>query len=37
MYNLSQIPYDYSVVVTNTFKGLDLVETVPEEFIDGAS
>ena len=26
-----QIPYDYTVEVTNTFKGLDLVDRVPEE------
>ena len=27
----SQIPYDYSVEVTNRFKGLDLIDRVPEE------
>ena len=37
MYELNQIPYDYSVVVTNTFKGLDLVDRGPEELMDGAS
>ena len=26
-----QIPYDYTVEVTNRFKGLDLVDRVPEE------
>ena len=26
MYDLNQIPYDYSVEVTNRFKGLDLIE-----------
>ena len=26
-----QIPYDYTVEVTNRFKGLDLVDKVPEE------
>ena len=26
MYNLSQIPYNYTVEVTNRFKGLDLIE-----------
>ena len=26
MYNLKQIPYDYTVEVINRFKGLDLVE-----------
>ena len=30
-YNLSQIPYDYTVEVTNGFKGLDMIDTVPEE------
>ena len=29
-YDLSQIPYDYTVEVTNTFKGLDLIDRVPE-------
>ena len=28
-YDLNHIPYDYTVEVTNTFKGLDLIE--PEE------
>ena len=31
MYDLNQIPYDYIVEVMNRFKGLDLVDTVPEE------
>ena len=30
-YNLNQIPYDYTVKVINRFKGLDLVDRVPEE------
>ena len=30
-YNLNQIPYDYIVEVRNRFKGLDLVDRVPEE------
>ena len=30
-YDLDQIPYDYTVDVTNRFKGLDLVDRVPEE------
>ena len=30
-YGLNQIPYDYTVEVTNTFKGLDLIDRVPEE------
>ena len=29
-YDLSQIPYNYTVKVTNRFKGLDLIERVPE-------
>ena len=29
--DLNQIHYDYSVEVTNTFKGLDLTDKVPEE------
>uniref|UniRef100_A0A670JDU5 Endonuclease/exonuclease/phosphatase domain-containing protein n=1 Tax=Podarcis muralis TaxID=64176 RepID=A0A670JDU5_PODMU len=30
-YNLSQIPYEYTVEVRNRFKDLDLVDRVPEE------
>ena len=30
-YDLSQIPYDYAVEVRNIFKGLDLIDRVPEE------
>ena len=30
-YDLTQIPYNYTVEVTNRFKGLDLLERVPEE------
>ena len=30
-YALNQIPYDYSVEVRNRFKGLDLIDRVPEE------
>ena len=30
-YNLHQIPYNYIVEVTNRFKGLDLIDRVPEE------
>ena len=30
-YDLSQIPYDYRVEVTNRFKVLDLINRVPEE------
>ena len=31
MYDLNQIPYDYTVEVTNRFKGFNLVDRVPEE------
>ena len=30
-YDLNQINYDYSVEVTNRFKGLDLIDRVPEQ------
>ena len=30
-YDLNQIPYDYTVEVTSRFKGLDLIDRVPEE------
>ena len=30
-YDLTQIPYDYTVEVRNRFKGLDLTDRVPEE------
>ena len=30
-YDLNQIPYDYTVEVTNRFKGFDLIDRVPEE------
>ena len=30
-YDLNQNPYDYTVEVTNRFKGLDLIDRVPEE------
>ena len=30
-YDLNQIPYDYTVEVTNRFKGLDLIDRVAEE------
>ena len=29
-YDLSQIPYDYTVKVRNRFKGLDLIDRVPD-------
>ena len=31
IYGLNQIPYNYSVKVTNRFKGLDLIDRMPEE------
>ena len=31
MYDLNQIPYDSTVEVRNRFKGLDLIDRVPEE------
>ena len=31
MYDLNQIPYNYAVEVINRFKGLDLIDRVPEE------
>ena len=30
-YDINQIPYDYTVEVRNSFKGLDLIERVPDE------
>ena len=30
-YNLNQIPYNYTVEVRNRFKGLDLIDRVPDE------
>ena len=30
-YDLNQIPYDYTVEMTNRFKRLDLIDRVPEE------
>ena len=30
-YELNQIPYDYTVEVRNRFKGLDLIDIVPDE------
>ena len=30
-YDLNQIPYDYTVEVRNRFKGLDLIDRVPNE------
>ena len=31
MYDLNQIPYDYTVEVRNRFKGIDLIDTMPDE------
>ena len=31
MYDLNQIPYDYTVEVRNRFKGLDLIDRVTDE------
>ena len=31
MYDLNQIPYDYTVKVRNRFKGLDLIDRVLDE------
>ena len=31
MYDLNQIPCDYTVEVTNRFKGLDLIDRIPDE------
>ena len=30
-YDLNQIPYNYTVEVTDRFEGLDLIDRVPEE------
>ena len=30
-YDLNQIPYDYTVEVRNGFKGLDLIDRMPDE------
>ena len=32
-YDLNQIPYGYTVEVTNRVKGLDLIDRVPEELL----
>ena len=29
--DINQIPYDYTVEVTNRFKGLDVIDSEPEE------
>ena len=33
--DLNQIPYDYTVEVRNSFKGLDLIDRVPDELWAG--
>ena len=33
-YDLNQIPYDYTVEVTNRFKGLDMIDRVPELWME---
>ena len=33
-YDLNQIPYDYTVEVRNRFKGLDMIDRVPDELWD---
>ena len=30
-YDLNQIPFDYTVEVRNRFKGLDVIDRVPDE------
>ena len=32
--DLNKIPYDYTVEVRNRFKGLDLIDKVPDELMD---
>ena len=32
-YDLNQIPYDYTVEVRNRFKGLDLIDRMPDELM----
>ena len=31
MYDLNQVPYDYAVELRNRFKGLDLIDRMPDE------
>jgi len=31
MYDLNQVPYNYTMEVTNSFKGLVLIDKMPEE------
>ena len=30
-YDLNQVPYDYTVEMRNSFKGVDLIDRVPDE------
>ena len=30
-YDLNEIPYDYTIEVTNRFKGLHLIDRIPEQ------
>ena len=34
-YDLNQIPYDYTVELRDRFKGLDLIDKVPDELWTG--
>ena len=34
-YDLNQTAYDYTMEVTNRFKGLDLIDRVPEKLLRG--
>ena len=36
-YDLNQIPYDYTLEVRNRFKGLDLIDRVPDESMERSS
>ena len=36
-YDINQIPYGYPVEMTNRYKGLDLIDTVPDLTMDGGS
>ena len=33
-YDINQIPYEYTIEVTNRFKGLDLIDRVPELWME---
>ena len=36
-YDLNQIPYNYTVEMKNRFKGLDLIDRVLDELMNGGS